>query len=194
VAPPGDLIRVTLIAHAATPAVRMAAFADDEALAAAGRRSLAAFAPALRLGRADRCLTSPAQAARETAAALCDDATVEPALRECDWGRWRGRTLDDVQAAEPDAVARWLADADAAPHGGESLAALRARVAAWLATLEAGRGTIFAVTHASVLRAAMAVAVQASPAGFWRIDAPPLAQARLRGRGGRWTLAALLPP
>jgi len=91
-------------------------------------------------------------------------------------------------------VAAWLADPDAAPHGGESLAAVRARVTEWLATLTPARGTTFAVTHASVLRAAVAYAVQASPPGFWRIDAPPLTQARLHGRGGGWTLTALVPP
>jgi broad specificity phosphatase PhoE len=77
-------------------------------------------------------LTSPASAARETAQALGFAAEVETPLGDCDYGRWRGLAAKDVARREPEAFAAWLGDAAAAPHGGESLAALIERTGTWL--------------------------------------------------------------
>ncbi|OOL28057.1 histidine phosphatase, partial [Rhodococcus rhodochrous] len=49
-------------------------------------------------------------------------------------------------------------------------------------------GRVVAVTHPAVIRAATVHAFGAPAAGFWRIDVRPLAQVRLHGRGGRWSL------
>jgi len=38
--------------------------------------------------------------------------------------------VDEVQAQEPEAVAEWMHDPEAAPHGGESIVSLIGRVAA----------------------------------------------------------------
>jgi broad specificity phosphatase PhoE len=67
----------------------------------------------------------------ETAAALGLAATVDAGLADWDLGEWRGRALDEVAG-----IAEWVADPDAVPHGGESLTALLARVAAWLAAVD----------------------------------------------------------
>jgi len=180
--------RLTLICHAATPATRAAAFPADEGIEPAAQALVAALAP--RLGRVDRAFASPARAARETAAALGLDATSEPALHDCDVGRWAGRRLADVQAEDAPGVAAWLADAAAAPHGGEPLAAVFGRVAEWPGTRVGERGHTVAVTHASVMRSAV-LAVLAAPAGaFWRIDVAPLAIIELGSDGRRWNLRA----
>jgi len=123
-----------------------------------------------RLRHADRCWSSPALRAIQTAEALQLDAIVEPMLRECDYGRWSGRSFDEVRAQEPEALAEWLRDPEAAPHGGESIVGLIGRVAAWLETQNGMRGKTVAVTHASVIRAAIVHAIEASPRSFWRID------------------------
>ena len=47
-----------------------------------------------------------------------------------------------------------------------------------------------AVTHASVMRAAIVCALQAEPRSFWHIDIAPLSLVRLSGHRGRWTLAS----
>ena len=138
-----------------------------------------------------RVLTAPARAARETAAALGLDADVETALRDCDYGRWRGLALMDVAAREPDGFAAWLADPAAAPHGGEPLTALVERASVWLGGSLAWDGATLAVTHASVIRAVIVSALSAGASAFWRIDVAPLSLARLTGRDGRWNLAAL---
>ena len=198
--------RLTLVAHASTAATARAVFAGDEGLEP---RGAAAAAAATRLRRVTRTVCSPARAAVETAAALGLAATVDAGLADWDLGEWRGRALDEVAG-----IAEWVADPDAVPHGGESLTALLALVAAWLAAVDltvapdgsagargwagaaggagsAGGGAVghaVAVTHAAVVRAAVVVTLGAPAAGFWRIDVAPLTATVLRGGPGRWTV------
>jgi broad specificity phosphatase PhoE len=138
-------------------------------------------------------LTAPARAARETAAALGFDADVEAALRECDYARWRGLAVADVAACEPDGYAAWLGDPAAAPHGGEPLTSVIERTGVWLSELSPREGATLAVTHATVVRAAIVSALGAGSSVFWRIDVAPLSLARLSGHEGRWNLVALGP-
>jgi broad specificity phosphatase PhoE len=181
--------RLKFLCHASTSALRTSAFPADEPLDLQGRQKAAAFAH--RLLHADRCWTSPALRASQTADALKVDATVEPMLRDCDYGRWTGRSLDEVHMQEPDAVAEWMRNPAAAPHGGESILALMERIATWLDAQKATPGSIIAVTHASVIRAAIVHAIEAEPRSFWRIDIAPLSLARLSGNSGRWNLVSI---
>ena len=109
----------------------------------------------------DRCLTSPALRARQTAEALQLDATVEPILRDCDYGRWAGLSFAHVQAQEPAALADWMRDPAAAPHGGEAILSIIKRVGAWLDAQSGLPGKTVAITHASVIRADCRAAVKA---------------------------------
>jgi len=181
--------RLKLLCHGPTPAVRGSIFPDDEPLDPRVRQKLAALSH--RLHRADHYLTSPALRAMQTAEALSLAATIAPALRDCDYGRWIGRSLEEVQTKEPEAVAEWLRDPAAAPHGGESVLALIERAAAWLEEMKATPGVTVAITHASIIRAAIVAAIEAGPRSFWRIDVAPLSLARLSGNQDRWTLASL---
>ena len=183
--------RLDLLAHGASQATRAARFPDDEALEASAVSALEALRGRLRPYA--HMLTAPARAARETAAALGLNVEVEPRLRDCDYGRWRGLASKDVAEREPDAFAAWLGEPMAAPHGGESFAALIERVGAWLTQSLAREGATLAVTHASVVRAALVTALGAGPSAFWRVDAAPLSLARLSGHGKRWNLVAFGP-
>ncbi len=70
---------------------------------------------------------------------------IDPALLELDFGRWEGRRWDAIAHAEVD---RWCADfVDHRPGGGEPLAALLARAAAW-PPAGAETGARIAVVHA----------------------------------------------
>ena len=177
--------RLLLIRHASTDAVRRAAFPVDEPLDDGGRAAAAALAGQLGRGEA---VCSPALRARETAAAAGLDPTVEPAICECDFGAWSGRSLEDVHAAEPDAVTAWMTDPDACPHGGESLTALLARVGGWMDAQAAVDGRAIAVTHGGVVRAAVVHALDAPAPSAWRIDIAPLTVTELHARDGRWTV------
>jgi broad specificity phosphatase PhoE len=169
----------------------VARFPDDEALEASAVGALQALKGRLRPYA--QVLTSPARAACETAAALGLDAEVETALRDCDYGRWRGLASKEIAEHEPQAFAAWLADPTATPHGGESVAALIERVGAWLAQSLTREGAMLAVTHAVVVRAAIVNALGAGSSAFARIDVAPLSLARLSGHAGRWNLVALGP-
>jgi broad specificity phosphatase PhoE len=179
--------RVILVRHASTRAVRRACFAPEDALDARGRREAAALRGAL--PSADEALAGPCLAAFQTTS-LAGFAPVrtEPALADCDYGRWTGRALDDVQQEEPEAVAAWLTDPEAAPHGGETVRALLDRVAAWLDGQCDRSGTVVAVTPGAVVRAAVVRALDAPASAFWRIDVAPAGVTELHGRDGRWTV------
>ena len=181
--------RLILICHGSTAATRGSCFPSDEPLDESGKAGAAALAG--RLPRADRWLTGPELRTRQTAEALGLVAAVEPALRDCDYGAWSGRSLKDVHAREPEAVAAWLRDPAATPHGGESVLSLMQRVADWLRGEQTYPRRSIAVTHSSVIRAAIACAIGAPPQSFWRLDIAPLSISRLSSDGQRWNLSFL---
>jgi broad specificity phosphatase PhoE len=178
--------RLTFICHGATAATRTSAFPLDEPLEDGGAEQARVLGHSLR--RWDRAMTSPALPARQTAEALALDAVVDPALRDCDYGHWCGRKLADIQAAHPADVAAWLCDPAAAPHGGESLLALMARVSDWMADRLRDEGHTIVVTHAAVIRAAVVNTLAAPPEAFWRVDIEPLSWVGLRSDNRRWAL------
>ncbi len=117
-------------------------------------------------------------------------ASCDPALRDLDAGRWSGKALTEIA---PHDLAVWLTDPDYAGHGGESVAALLARIEPFLAA-RLTAGNVVAVTHAAVLRAALVAVLDAPPSAFWRIDAAPLTTLTLSSDGRRWALRGLVPP
>jgi broad specificity phosphatase PhoE len=183
--------RLTFLCHASTRALRTAAFAGDEELDDRGRAAAAALVG--QIPDAERCWTSPELRTRQTAQAIGRAAIVAPELRDCDYGAWTGSGFDEIWGRDPEAATKWLRDPEAAPHGGESLANLMRRVAVWLDAQREAAGATLIITHASVIRAAIVHAIEATPQSFWRIDVAPLSQTRLSGVGGRWNLAALSP-
>ncbi|MFF4418277.1 histidine phosphatase family protein [Streptosporangium sp. NPDC001559] len=181
---PSGVARLLLVCHASTRATARAAFPGDEPLDGNGLRRAQALAPRIGPGRAVR---GAELRCAQTAGALGLRAGPEPSLADCDYGRWRGMTLAEVEAADPGGLAAWLTDPAAAPHGGEPITGLVGRVADWLAAL--GPGRTVAVTHAPVIRAAVVHALGAPAHAFWRVDVAPLALVTLTGRGGRWRLS-----
>ena len=109
--------------------------------------------------------------------------TIADDLAGCDFGRWTGRTLVDVGVAEPEAVATWLSDPYAAPHGGESLAAMLARVGAYVDGADWPDGRSAAVVTPLVARALVVHALGAPPEVIFRIDVPPLGRASISRSG-----------
>ena len=94
---------------------------------------------------------------------------------------------------EPKAVAAWLQNPRTAPHGGESFADVMTRVGGWMDGLLAGHGAFLAITHATVIRAAIAHALGVGPEIFRHVDVAPLTRTKLSSGGGRWVLGALVP-
>lgn len=183
------MVRLTFICHAATAATRQAAFPRDEALDARAMEEATAMAPAV--ARHERALTSPARRARETADCLGLAASVDDALSDLDYGRWAGLTLKELAANEQAALSSWMSDPGAAPHGGESIAALVARMADFLADLSTS-DRLVAVTHAATMRAAVVASLGAPITAFWQIDVAPLTRVTLHGEGKMWRLREIV--
>ncbi|MFI2645128.1 histidine phosphatase family protein [Streptomyces sp. NPDC018610] len=178
--------RVTLVSPAMSPSLRQTRFYAGEPiddLGAARARSAAPVLPS-----PARTVTSPSVRCEQTAAALGLDAVASPELAGSDMGRWRGRTLDEVMAAEPESVARWLADPGWAGHGGESVQEVCERAGSWLDATREADGRILAVVEPDLVRAAVVHALGLPAAVFWRLDVVPLTATELSGRAGRWNL------
>ncbi len=110
-------------------------------------------------------------------------------IAECNFGTWSGRTLEDVYASDPDAVARWMSDPSYAQHGGESLASVVERVGAWIDALDGSERVVVAITHGEVVKSAVVHALRAPLTAFWQMDVDPLSITELSSYDGRWTLA-----
>ena len=175
--------RLTLICHARTVAQKLARFPLDEPLEMDWQ--------ALRLSRrnqfrgAARLVCGPELRARQTAELFGSAPQIVDALRDCDFGRWGGERIGDLQKNDSEALQRWLDDPASAPYGGESLVQLGERVGAWLTTLQSTPGHIVAITHPFVIRAALTQVLQGGSSSL--IDVEPLSAVELRFHG-RWRL------
>ncbi|WP_030918613.1 histidine phosphatase family protein [Streptomyces sp. NRRL B-24720] len=182
-------VRVSLVAAARSSSLLAERFDDDRPLDQAGWHEVQLAAQALvPLGAAELRYCSPTARSRATGEALGYAPMAQPALRDCDMGRWRGLTLSDVAAREPAAVDAWLADPRSAPHGGEPLLAFITRIGGWLDTRPACEGSIVAVAELAVVRAALVYALGAPPSTYWNVDVRPLSTITLAGLPGRWSL------
>jgi broad specificity phosphatase PhoE len=187
-----SLTRITFICHPATPQQKAGVFPTDEPL---DTRSLAQLsAIAWKVPIAALVLTAPELRTRQTAEVLNRNATETQELRENDFGHWSGISLETLQASDPAGLAEWLSDATAAPHEGESFYNLVIRVGRWLET-QRDAGHVIAVTHASVVRAAIVHVLQASPRdAFQRIEIAPLTATELRFSGDGWRVRSVGVP
>jgi probable phosphoglycerate mutase len=113
--------------------------------------------------RPDDCayVSSPLRRARETMAIVRAALGLDPGgysvddrLMEISYGAWEGFTLAEIQARDPDVLARRDRDKwDFVPPGGESYRQVAERVGAWYASVT--RDTVV-VAHGGVARVLMA--------------------------------------
>jgi len=179
---------LTLLCQGATRATRLAAFPADDPLE---DRETPLRQPRLALptGPARVVYTSPAASARATAVALNLEATPVPELGDCDFGRWRGKRLHEVNAEEPAALENWFQDLSAAPHGGESVRSVGDRATRWLRSVSTEQsGRVIAITNSIVIRQLVLNVLEAPASSFWRIDVLPLSCVELTSNGARWAL------
>ncbi|MBQ1091157.1 histidine phosphatase family protein [Streptomyces sp. B93] len=183
-------LRVTFVASARSSPLLAERFEDDRPLDQAGWEEVQHVArDLLPLATAELRYCSPTPRSRATGDALGYHPLVQPALRDCHMGRWRGLTLGEAMAREPDLVDAWLADPRSTPHGGESLLSFISRIGGWLNTRPVEEhGWIVAVAEPSVIRAALVYALKAPPSTYWNIDVRPLSTTTVTGWAGRWHL------
>ncbi|WP_084396616.1 alpha-ribazole phosphatase family protein [Henriciella aquimarina] len=148
---------VTLLRHtqpAAEPGLCYGA--SDLTLAASFPDEAEALIPAL--PATDRIVTSPLFRCRVLAERLSGHfgcrLNEDPRLKEMDFGQWEGRPWADIPPVEINA---WASDfLQARPHGGESVAMLRKRTLEALEEYRSLDGHTLIVTHAGVIKAALA--------------------------------------
>ncbi|KCZ99029.1 phosphoglycerate mutase family protein [Hyphomonas polymorpha PS728] len=136
--------------------VPLAASFEEEA------RALAAGLPPF-----DHLITSPATRCRRLADWLGARRGLVPLVdhrfQEMDFGRWEGRLWSEISEGEINAWAEHFFEGR--PHGGENVADLADRVGRALTCVRRWPGNILIITHAGVVRAALAAAGQA---GAWQ--------------------------
>ncbi|MBD9731073.1 histidine phosphatase family protein [Streptomyces sp. H28] len=183
-------VRVTFVAAAGSSSLLNERFQDDRPLDQGGWHEVQRVAhELLPLAASDLRYCSPNPRSRATGDGLGYTPLVQLALRDCDMGRWRGMSLGEAMAREPEAVDAWLADPRSTAHGGESLLDFIARVGGWLDTRPAEDGCrVVAVAEPSVIRAALVYVLKAPPATYWSIDVRSLSTTTVAGRAGRWSL------
>ena len=184
--------RILLIRHGTTAETRRACFpatngaraADRcEPLDGAGREQAAVLRDAL--PTADRCWSSFAVRAVETARLAGCEPEPSADLADCDFGRWAG-----LLPSEADGVAGWYADLESTPHGGERLSDVRARAAKVLVRARETGGTVIAFTHSGLIRSALCEALGLESHAMWMLEAAPGSVAELHPAdvGDRWRI------
>jgi broad specificity phosphatase PhoE len=152
---------------------------DDE-----GRRQAARLAAALGPLDGARVVTSPLVRCRQTAEVIVGAGAqevpvdVDKAWIELDYGAFDGLGAGDVPTAT---WAAWRADVAWTPEGGESLAALGARVRSACEALaeEARDRDVVVVTHVSPVKAAVAWALGVGDEVAWRMWVGPASISRI---------------
>nr|WP_239028335.1 histidine phosphatase family protein [Pseudonocardia acidicola] len=125
--------RLILLRHGQTDynvAGRMQGHIDSQ-LTDEGRTQVARAARELARFGADRLISSDLSRAVDTAdqvAAVTGlPVKLDSRLRETHLGEWQGRTIDEIEADWPGAIATWRSDPTWAPPGGESRVEVVAR-------------------------------------------------------------------
>lgn len=168
-----------LVRHGQTPlsAGRRFAGRGDIPLTELGREQASAAAARLATRSGiDMVVTSPLRRARWTAEAIAAAVgaalTVDDDLAETDFGSWEGMSFGEVGERWPAEMAAWLADAEAAPPGGESFAAVARRVLTALDRLLQAHPakTLVVVSHVTPIKTILCRALLAPSAALFRMQ------------------------
>jgi alpha-ribazole phosphatase len=106
----------------------------------------------------DSCYCSPMKRCREAAKIVLEqrnmDCTIDPDLREIDFGRWEGLTFDEINRDFPDDVSKWNEfDKDFSFPDGERIGDFIKRIICFADRLEAeSADTVLVCAHGGVIR------------------------------------------
>jgi broad specificity phosphatase PhoE len=173
----------------------------DVALAPEGEQQAAAAGRVLAGRRFDAVFSSPLARAHRSAQVVLQHIPHPPVqielvegFREIDFGRWEGWTWDEVEARDPDTLARWSSEGPAFcfPEG-EVRRDFVARVQAAVGPsvehrFAAGAEQVLAVVHKGVIKAVAARLLDVPFTELEGLALPLGAVRRLRTHAGRWRL------
>lgn len=164
------LRRIVLVRHGETDgnSSQRLIGSGDPNLSAAGREQMQHARAVLAGQVVDLVVASPARRAFQSAAVLTGGATLrlEPDFREIHFGRWEGRSVAEIEAADPVLYQQWRdPDSGFEYPGGELRAPFRARVLRGLERIVAsGAGGALVVAHRGVIREIVLALTGARPA------------------------------
>lgn len=169
----------------------------DPPLDETGTRQARALARALAGRGIERCFCSPLRRALDTAMQITRPmdrtATVEPDLREVDFGRWEGRTFDEIQKQDPALVDEWAKwDMDFSFPEGERITDFLTRAHALadrLAREEAD--TLLVVSHGGVIRSMLCHLLGMETRCYLSFEVSPASITALRLYAGKGVLTEL---
>jgi broad specificity phosphatase PhoE len=170
---------ILFIRHAETDLAGTFCGHSDPDLNARGHTQVSALIERLRGEDIGALYTSDLRRAQTTARAISKsfaiDCIVRPALREINFGRWEGRTWNDIERYEQDYAHRWLAEYPNLPApGGEDVVEFEKRVLnemEFLSTRVMARN-IVVVTHAGILRTVLCALSGCSTEEAWKQTKP----------------------
>ncbi len=157
-----------LVRHGETPPNRQGLLLGRSDVALSDRGRQQALHVARSLPVPDRVVSSPLRRARETAEAFGCAVDIDERWIELDYGDLDGRAPSSIPI---ETWADWRTDTSFAPHGGESLDVLAARVSAACVDLvdSAAESTVVVVTHVSPVKAALAWVLGVPISVSWRM-------------------------
>ena len=130
----------------------------DVSMSPLGHRQVRAVRALLDKEMPSRCISSPMARCRETAAAVMEtadmDFTVDPDLREIDFGRWEGMAFGEIQKTFPGEINKWAEfNADFAFPGGDKIGDFQERIVGVAERLVGNPAdTVLVCTHGGVIR------------------------------------------
>ena len=182
-----ESVRVILVRHGRTAfnATGRIQGRIDNPLDDVGRRQASAVGEALSSVLRDGAVvvhssllraTETARAIAAAGSAECD-VMVDDGWIELDYGSFDGLHQSEIDAPT---WAKWRAEPDFRPPGGESLLDVESRVSAALdRVLNLGFGTVIVVSHVSPIKAAVTLALGVDAAVAWRTRLDPASVCRL---------------
>jgi len=173
---------VVLVRHAASRGAGKFAGQTDDSLSRQGRRQLQELSRKLSKFRFHAIfasdLTRAILTARPAARRQKLELQIRPGLREMHFGRWQGLSWEQIRRQEPRRADRWLKHFATEPiPGAEPFRHFKQRVKSELkAIVDANRGRcVLVVTHAGVIRVALADALGMKNENIFRLAQDPCA-------------------
>ena len=165
-------------------------------LSSLGLKQVHALKEELHQYNPERIVSSDLQRTRQTAEIIAKHFILENyfdvRLRELDCGNWAGLTEQEIEALEPQAVAKLRAGHDIPRGGGETMADVIVRIRAVLAdwVRDNFSGTVIFVSHAYVIRAITQILLNQKPGHGDQLPLPSLGSYTLvkPTKGGQWLL------
>lgn len=125
---------------------------------------------------------SPLERCRDTATAIGQALAIHPQplpqLIDIDYGKWQGRTRDEVKASEPERFMAWMEQPQfTVIDGAETLQDVQARLARALDHMRRTHpaGTVIAVGHDSTNRVFLTLGLDLPLSRYWHLQQDPCA-------------------